>query len=137
MVPGGLARRTEVPVGLVSPSILTIAADKHADMIVICSHGYTGVIRWWMLGSVAAKIARFAQTPVLVLREGGSIPEERHPGEQPLRILVPLDGSDYAKAALRPAALLAAALAAPGLGSVTERVLETSHLPLLLVRPRA
>src|SRR2546421_2341048 len=110
--------QTQVPIGFVSPSILSVAADKHADVIVICSHGYTGVIRWWMLGSVAAKIARFAQTPVLVLREGGSIPEERHPGEQPLRVLVPLDGSDYAKAALTPAAYLAAALATPGQGAL-------------------
>jgi Universal stress protein family len=64
-------------------------------VIVICSHGYTGVIRWWMLGSVAAKVARFARIPVLILREGGPLPQERHPGEQPLRVLVPLDGSDY------------------------------------------
>ena len=84
----------------------------------MCSHGYTGVKRWWMMGSVAAKIARFADIPVLVLREGGSVPEERHPGERPLRVLVPLDGSDYARAALVPAAYLAAALAAPGRGAL-------------------
>src|SRR5579864_694276 len=71
-----------------------------------------------MLGSVAAKVARFAHIPVLILREGGSVPQERHPGEPPLRVLVPLDGSDYAKAALVPAAYLAAALAAPGQGAL-------------------
>jgi len=110
--------QTYVPVGLISPSILTMAAEKHADIIVMCSHGYTGVKRWWMMGSVAAKVARFADIPVLVLREGGSVPEERHPGERPLRVLVPLDGSDYARAALVPAAYLAAALAAPGRGAL-------------------
>ncbi len=114
----GISIQTYVPVGLVTPSILAIANDKHVDIIVMCSHGYTGVRRWWMLGSVAAKIARFAEVPVLVLREGGPIPEERHPDEQPLRVLVPLDGSDYAKAALAPAANLAAALAAPGQGAL-------------------
>lgn len=113
-----LSVQTQVPVGLVPPSILSIATDKHVDIIVMCSHGYTGVKRWWMLGSVATKIARFAEVPVLVLREGGPVPEERHPGERPLRILVPLDGSDYAKAALVPAAYLAAALAAPGRGAL-------------------
>lgn len=109
---------TEVPVGLVAPSILSIASDKQADIIVICSHGYTGMTRWWMMGSVAAKIARFAQTPVFVLREGGPVPPERQPGEQPLRILVPLDGSEDAKAALLPAASLAVSLAAPGRGGL-------------------
>ena len=114
----GIPVQTYVPVGLISPSILTMAAEKHADIIVMCSHGYTGVKRWWMMGSVAAKVARFADIPVLVLREGGSVPEERHPGERPLRVLVPLDGSDYARAALVPVAYLAAALAAPGRGAL-------------------
>ena len=114
----GISVQTSVPVGLVSPSILSEADDKRADIIVMCSHGYTGVRHWWMVGSVAAKVARFAQVPVLVLREGGSVPEERHAGERPLRVLVPLDGSDYARAALVPAAYLAAALAASGQGAL-------------------
>src|SRR5256714_14185909 len=114
----GISVEIQVAVGLVAPSILSIAADKHVDMIVICSHGYTGVRRWWMVGSVAAKVARFAEVPVLVLREGGPVPEARHPGEPPLRILVPLDGSDAAKAALVPAAYLAAHLATPGQGAL-------------------
>ncbi len=114
----GIEVHTEVPTGLIAPSILTLASNKQADIIVICSHGYTGVTRWWMMGSVAAKVARFAQKPVLVLREGGPVPSERHQGEQPLRVLVPLDGSDDAKAALMPAGTLAAALAAPGQGGL-------------------
>ncbi len=114
----GISVHTEVPVGLVSPSILSVASNKYASIIVMCSHGYTGVKRWWMLGSVSAKVARFAHTPVFVLREGGPVPEERHPDERPLRILVPLDGSDYARAALVPAAYLATGLAAPGQGAL-------------------
>jgi nucleotide-binding universal stress UspA family protein len=114
----GIAVQIEVPTGLVAPSILALASSKHADIIVICSHGYTGVTRWWMLGSVAAKVARYAHTPVMVLREGGSVPPERQPGEPPLRVLVPLDGSDDARAALQPAANLAITLASPGQGGV-------------------
>jgi nucleotide-binding universal stress UspA family protein len=115
----GIPVQTEVQVGLVAPIILSVAASKRADIIVICSHGYTGVTRWWMLGSVAAKVARYAHTPVMVLREGGSVPPEHHQaGDPPLRVLVPLDGSDDAKAALQPAADLAAALAAPGQGGL-------------------
>ena len=73
----GIPVQTRVLVGLVSSSLLAVAADEHADIIVMCSHGYTGVRRWWMIGSVAAKVARFAQIPVFVLREGGPVPEER------------------------------------------------------------
>jgi nucleotide-binding universal stress UspA family protein len=120
--------QTSVPVGLVPTSILAVTTDKRADVIVMCSHGDTGVRRWWMVGSVAAKVARFAQVPVLVLREGGSVPEERHAGERPLRVLVPLDGSDYARAALVPAASLAAALAAPGQGALhLTHVVQPAH----------
>src|SRR6266566_8544696 len=114
----GLSVQIQVPVGLIPPSIIAVATENHADIIVMCSHGYTGVKHWWMLGSVAAKLARFVQIPVVILREGGPVPEERHPGERPLRVLVPLDGSDYAKAALVPAAYLAASLAAPGRGAL-------------------
>ncbi|WP_165423001.1 universal stress protein [Ktedonosporobacter rubrisoli] len=114
----GISLQTVVPFGLVPASILTTAADKHADIIVMCSHGYTGITRWWMIGSVAAKVAPFAEIPVLVLHEGGPLPQERQAGGKPLRVLVPLDGSDYASAALAPAAYLAAALAAPAQGEL-------------------
>jgi nucleotide-binding universal stress UspA family protein len=115
----GISVQTQVPVGLVAPSILSVASNKHVDLMVICSHGYTGVTRWWLMGSVAAKLARFAETPVLVLREGGPVPEERHAGDaQPLRAIVALDGSQFAHTALIPAAYLVAALAAPGQGAL-------------------
>src|SRR5947209_15309334 len=114
----GIPVQTQVPVGLVSSSILAIAAEKQVDIIVMCSHGYTGVKHWWLMGSVAVRVARFSPIPVFILREGGPIPEPRQPGERPLRVLVPLDGSDYAKAGLVPAAYLAAALAAPGRGAL-------------------
>src|SRR5436305_1777739 len=113
-----LSVQIQVPVGLIPPSIIAVATENHADIIVMCSHGYTGVKHWWMLGPVAAKIARFTQIPVMILREGGPVPGERQAGERPLRILVPLDGSDYARAALVPAAYLAAALAIPGQGAL-------------------
>src|SRR5947199_2220997 len=34
----GLSVQTHVPVGLVPPSILSIATDKQVDIIVMCSH---------------------------------------------------------------------------------------------------
>jgi nucleotide-binding universal stress UspA family protein len=51
----------------VAMEILRIAEHKHADLIVIATHGMTG---WHKLafGSVAEKVVRLAECPVLVLR---------------------------------------------------------------------
>lgn len=104
--------------GPTAPTLLTIVRTYQADLVVMCSHGYTGMTRW-VLGSVAEKMARHSTVPVLVLREAGSVPASPHPDmTRPLRILVPLDGSAYAKAALEPAASLIAALSAPAAGAL-------------------
>ncbi len=124
----GIHVKTEVSVGLIAPIILSIAASSLADIIVMCSHGFTGVTRW-MMGSVAEKIARYADVPVLILRAGGSIPTEQfqHEPEGP-RILVPLDGSQNAEAALAPAASLATALSVSGKGTLQlMHVVTASH----------
>ena len=42
------------------------AKDLGADLIVMGTHGRRGVARW-MLGSVAERVARVAQTPVLLV----------------------------------------------------------------------
>ncbi len=98
--------------------LLSTIASCHADLVVICSHGRTGFTRW-ALGSVAEKIARSSPVPVLVLREHGSLPAGSHPDStQPLRILVPLDGSTAAKTAIEPAANLITALASHGRGAL-------------------
>ena len=104
--------------GSTPSTILDVAHSCQADLIVLCSHGYTGMTRW-VLGSVAEKVARHVGVPVLILREGGPIPAGPHPdAARPLRALVALDGSAHAKAALEPAASLIAALAAPASGAL-------------------
>ena len=104
--------------GSTPSTILDVAHSCQADLIVLCSHGYTGMTRW-VLGSVAEKVARHVGVPVLILREGGPIPAGPHPdAARPLRALVALDGSAHAKAALEPAASLVAALAAPASGAL-------------------
>jgi len=104
--------------GSTASTILDGAHSSQADLIVLCSHGYTGMTRW-VLGSVAEKVARHAAMPVLILREGGPVPAGPHPDAvRPLRALVALDGSAHAKAALEPAASLIAALAAPAPGAL-------------------
>ncbi len=95
-------------------TLLAVADSAHADLIVLCSHGYTGLTRR-MMGSVAENLAREAVMPVLVLREDGPAPGPD--AERPLRAIVPLDGTAGAKEALEPAAHLVAALtgAHPGI----------------------
>jgi nucleotide-binding universal stress UspA family protein len=102
--------KTEVKsfIGAVAPTILSAAQSFHANLIVMCSHGYTGFKRW-TLGSVADKVTRHSPIPVLVLREGG--PEPALAEHQPVRALVAVDGSPLSEAVLEPAAYLAAALA--------------------------
>ncbi|MGI9060097.1 MAG: universal stress protein [Ktedonobacteraceae bacterium] len=104
---------TVVRFGPTVSTLLAVADDSEADLIVLCSHGYKGVTRR-IMGSVAEKLAREAEVPVLVLREDGPMPGEGRPdATRPLRALVPLDGSVSAKAALEPAAYLLTALTDP------------------------
>jgi nucleotide-binding universal stress UspA family protein len=109
---------TTVIKGRAADTILSVVETYHIDLIMLCSHGYTGMKRW-VLGSVAEKVARSAPIPVLVLREDGPAPASPHPDPtHPLRVLVTLDGSELAKAALEPAASLIAALATPAQGAL-------------------
>lgn len=99
--------------GSPAAAVLAVANSYSADLIVLCSHGSSGLAHW-MMGGVAKKIVRHAPMPVLVLREGGiAITESVARLAQPLRILVPQDGSKGAKAALEPAVNLLTSLAAP------------------------
>jgi len=56
-----------VMVGNPSSEIIDYAEGNQIDLIVISSHGRTGLSRF-LLGSVAERIVRFATCPVLVLR---------------------------------------------------------------------
>jgi len=108
----------EVRSGIPAQTILSVADSNKFDLIVMCSHGDTG-LRRWVLGSVAQKVARYSPVPVLVLREGESLPTASYQGgARPVHVLVPLDGSSLAEAALTPAAQLSAALSAPAHGAL-------------------
>lgn len=109
----GLDTEVVVTEGLVAEELLA-AVPRHAiDLVVICSHGHTESTRW-LLGSVAEKVARLSEAPVLVLREHGitalARAAEQADSHHPLRVLIPLDGSPLAEAALTPALDLATAL---------------------------
>ncbi len=119
----GLTTITEVSNGQPAQLILAVASSQSleappVDLIILCSHGATGFTRW-ALGSVAQKVARHSPVPVLILQERGGVPTALHPGSmRSVRVLVPLDGSSLAEAALTPAAYLSAALSAPAEGAL-------------------
>ena len=84
------------------------ARELDADLIVMTSHGRTGLSRMW-LGSVADGVIREASVPVLMLRP---MDEPHHrTTDAPLfhRILVPLDGSTTSSAILAAAGDMARA----------------------------
>jgi len=71
----GQAERAQVPVvtaarvGLTSPAILEHAKTLNVDLIVMGTHGRTGVAHLFV-GSVAERVLRHAPCPVLTVREG-------------------------------------------------------------------
>jgi nucleotide-binding universal stress UspA family protein len=102
---------TEVLAGSAATAILEVAQGRECDLIVLCRHGYTASTRW-TVGGIAEKIARHATIPVLLLNEAGpSLVRSDRDTERPMRVLVPLDGSPQAEAALLPALALIRALA--------------------------
>jgi nucleotide-binding universal stress UspA family protein len=58
----------EVAFGTPATEIAKYAEAHHADLIVMPSHGRTGLARL-MIGSVAERVVRLAHCPVLVMRE--------------------------------------------------------------------
>ena len=63
----GLKAKTEMRFGHPVETIVEAAGKMKADVIVIGTHGHTGVKRA-LLGSVAERVARHAAQPVLIVR---------------------------------------------------------------------
>jgi nucleotide-binding universal stress UspA family protein len=122
----GIDVATDIVSGAASPAIFSAARWEQVDLVIMCSHGETGLKRW-MFGSAAQGAVRHSPVPVLVLNENGVMPstlDESHP----LRVLVPLDGSPLAETALEPAAHLASLLVAPA--AIELHLLRVVDLPV-------
>jgi len=63
----GLRVTAEACTGPVVETILDYAESIHADLIVMSTHGRSGIARWF-IGSVADKVVRAARLPVLLAR---------------------------------------------------------------------
>jgi nucleotide-binding universal stress UspA family protein len=97
---GGIAVSKRAIIGDAADAILATADELNADAIVMASAG-RGAIGRLTLGSVADRVVRSAERPVLVVREADTT-ERALPNIT--RVVVPLDGSDRAELALPVAA---------------------------------
>ncbi len=96
--------------GTPAPALARYIQEMDPEIVVMTTHGAGGIRRAW-LGSVADQLVRSLETPMLIIRprEADQVPA----GIAELQeILVALDGSRRAEAALPPAATLAILLKA-------------------------
>jgi nucleotide-binding universal stress UspA family protein len=69
-LPAGMVLETVVSVGTPWQAICAAAEHHEADVIVIGSHGYSGIDR--VIGTTAAKVVNHAKGSVLVVRNHGA-----------------------------------------------------------------
>jgi nucleotide-binding universal stress UspA family protein len=90
-------------------AILETAREVDASLIVASTHGRSGLNRW-MYGSTAGRLLHTSHVPLLVV--GKEAAETAASGFAPKHILIPLDGSSLAEAALPAVLELASAFGA-------------------------
>lgn len=94
--------------GTPTEEIITYAEEIEADAVCMATHARGGISRV-VVGSVAERVVHDAPLPVLLIRPDVAVPEI--PSHAP--VIVPLDGSPRAEAALPYATDLAKRLDAP------------------------
>jgi len=86
--------QVKVRFGRPANEILAFASEIEADLIIMSTHGRSGISRW-VFGSVADRLLRGASCPVLLVRA-----EQAQSQASYQNILVPLDGSELAEQVL-------------------------------------
>ncbi len=104
-IPPGVAAQTGVFYGDPVTAILEETSLREADLIAMATHGRSGLGRW-VYGSVAEGVIQRSPVPVLLVRAWHAAADAARLVQQPA-ILVPLDGSRFAEAALPVASRLA------------------------------
>ncbi|MFH1382190.1 MAG: universal stress protein [Chloroflexota bacterium] len=66
----GIAARPVVVSGNAADTILDYATNNQVDMIIMSTHGRSGISRW-AYGSVADRVSRHAGVPVLLIAPAG------------------------------------------------------------------
>jgi len=121
----GMETRSLCIEGEPAASIIDFSGKNDVGLIVISTHGRTGVSHW-PLGSIANKVVQMSHIPVFLVRSN-------HRGKTPAdmelqKILVPLDGSKFSEEILPFVENLAKAM---GSQVTILRAIETVKLPQL------
>jgi nucleotide-binding universal stress UspA family protein len=95
----GVPASAQVVEGDAGPEIVRRVDDLRADLVVMSTHGRSGVDRI-LHGSVADHVLQHVSIPILMVP--AACDRVWAPG-RPLRLLIPLDGSAFAEEALGPA----------------------------------
>lgn len=95
-IPANIISTIKVIEGDAASVILDTAVADNVDLIIMSTHGRSGVSRW-IMGSVTERVLRQAPCPVLVIRK--PTPLEN--------MLITLDGSDISEYAISPGVELA------------------------------
>jgi nucleotide-binding universal stress UspA family protein len=94
----GLEAEPVVWEGAAAERIIDYAREQDVDLIVLSSHGHSGLSEW-NINSVVQKVILRAYCPVLIIRAYQPGPDELT-GLQYRRLMVPLDGSKRAEIVL-------------------------------------
>lgn len=125
--PEGVRVEFEVAVGKPANEILKVAQQRSCDLIVMSSHGLTGV-RKLFFGSTTERVLRETTVPVLVTPPSDPGPDQfDEVGRTVGRILVPVDLSSAALRQVRIARALSEALHVP---FIVTHVVEPVRSPL-------
>jgi nucleotide-binding universal stress UspA family protein len=120
---GKLEVRGELAKGYPPEEIMGYAEKNDVDLILMATHGRSGVRRW-VMGSVADKVLSVSSIPVWLIRAGTaeSVTYDKWPKRT---LLVPLDGSVLAEKVLPHVEILAKQPGTPPVDVVLFRVAES------------
>ena len=94
----GVVVDAEIVDGDAAEEITKYAQEKQVDLIIMSSHGASG-LSGWNLSSIAQKVVLRAHTSMMIVRAYRPVPPEPT-GMRYARLLAPLDGSPRAESAL-------------------------------------
>jgi len=92
-----LSLKVVVLSGEAAGQVIDYARRERMDLLVIVSHGHSGIMPWTM-GGTANKIIHEAPVPVLLLRAAAA--KKKRTGSIFAKLLLPLDGSTAGETAL-------------------------------------
>jgi nucleotide-binding universal stress UspA family protein len=119
----------KVLIGKVADTIIDYAARNKTDLIVMATHGRSGIISHWFYGSVAEKVVHGTKIPIWLVK-AASCDKVSYAHNRKLSVLVPLDGSKVAESVLRHLKELSKQLPKNKLDIVLTRVCEIFAPPI-------